>query len=302
MKKILIKAPKTKEEILSSYLIVHHLYNDLPEVEVCIIVDESLEKYYQYIPFNVKIYAVNELKMSLPAIHKFAYNLNDVFNIDYFFDLQSTKESAFYGTAFRAKERYGFDEGFMRGLFLNNLVTRKEGASVDYQYLDLLKASGLIASDMATFSGHDDDLGDLEKVFHTIILLFEEFSFEEGQIIKLLKDNFENSEICVFSENHDVEFKGIRPVHDVDELLKLLQKPSLCVSNTPYYYGLLKYMKDKFISFGDYRGTSPFYDGQSLKLSITDNGKIENLSSHDEDLLDTDCIKEISRSFFELNS
>lgn len=298
MKKILIKAPKTKEEILSSYLIVHHLYNDLPEVEISIIVDEQLEKYYHYIPFDIKTYTVNDLRMSLPAIHKFAYNLHDVFNIDYFFDLQESKESAFYGVAFRAKERYGFDEGFMRGLFLNNLVERNEETSVDFQYLDLLKASGLFASELSTFSGNDDSDTKLDSVLKNILLIFEDFSFDEGQIIKLIKDNFPDSTISVYSENLGVEFKGINPVHDVDELLNLLQKPSLTICNTPYYYGVLKYMKNKFLSFGKFSQSYPFFDGQCLCIKIAENGKIENLSVDNEELLDTDCVKELTSSFY----
>lgn len=110
--KILIRAPKEIGNSATTYPLIHQLKDEYPDSQIHIIVCEGQEHFYEVFPFEIFTYAYDEEENSIPAIHKFAVNLNDIFNIDIFIDLVGSFKSSFLGFSFKAKSRIGYATGF----------------------------------------------------------------------------------------------------------------------------------------------------------------------------------------------
>lgn len=119
--KILIKVPKDKKDAATTYPLIHQLKTEYPESQIHILMTEDHEYLFKIFPFEVFTYVYDEQDKSLPAIHKFAVNLHDVFNIDLYLDLEGSFKSAFLGFSFKPKNRVGYVNGLNKFLLTHKI-------------------------------------------------------------------------------------------------------------------------------------------------------------------------------------
>ncbi|MBL6989504.1 MAG: hypothetical protein ISR65_06985 [Bacteriovoracaceae bacterium] len=128
MKKILIKPPATSVEAILCFPFIHAVALEFPDAQINIILEDSVVNYFELTGVNYHVYTFPKKNNSLLGIHHYSYNLQEVFNIDLFFDLENTFKSSFMGFCFRAKERIGFAAG-MNKLFLTHQLLPKVGSA-----------------------------------------------------------------------------------------------------------------------------------------------------------------------------
>src|SRR3989339_369677 len=142
MKKILIKGPAKRDELILAFPFFHALRTEFVDAEINLIVNDDLPDLCKFLntKLNVKSYSFPLKKNSLWGIHHYSYNLLDVFNIDLFFDLEDSFKSAFMGITFRARERIGMVNGANR-LWLTKKIKKAQGLKriYDEYYLHLLE-------------------------------------------------------------------------------------------------------------------------------------------------------------------
>ncbi|MCK5882088.1 MAG: hypothetical protein KAG61_00245 [Bacteriovoracaceae bacterium] len=136
-KKVLIRSSADNAENLLCFPLLHALRNAFEGLEIDVLVDEGNFNVFKLLPFKVNCYEVPKKKSSFAGIHHFSYNLNEVFNVDYFFDLKGDFKGAFFGITFNAHERIGFATGFNK-FFLTKKVEMKGRPHSDVDYLKLL--------------------------------------------------------------------------------------------------------------------------------------------------------------------
>lgn len=165
IQKILIKVSKEQNDLAFLIPLVHHIgeliscyslrsrqfhedesnvervFDDL--VEVILILNQNhfdISKIlFNALPFKVSAHFISDKEWTFLGIHRFAYNLYEVFNVDLYIDLESTLKSAFLGLCFRSKIKVGFANGLNR-LFLNYKFNEKERAvNREFRYLNLVK-------------------------------------------------------------------------------------------------------------------------------------------------------------------
>ncbi len=135
--KVLIKASTDNTENLLSFPFLHAIHKLFDRLEIDILIDEGVFNVFKLLPFDLNIYEVPKKKSSLAGIHHFSYNLNDVFNVDYFFDFKGDFKGSFFGITFNAHERIGFATGLNK-FFLTKKVEMKGRPTTDTDYLNLL--------------------------------------------------------------------------------------------------------------------------------------------------------------------
>lgn len=138
MQKILIKAPSRPSEILATFPFIHKLNDLYSEVEINIILNEGVFNYYLTLPFRVNVYELPNHRQSITGVHKFAYGLNEVFNIDSYFNLEGKFLYNFMGRSFKAKQRIGLKQG-IKSLFLTNKLMPKGNSEFDIYYMSFLE-------------------------------------------------------------------------------------------------------------------------------------------------------------------
>ena len=94
-KKILVKVPPKKDELLQTFPFFINLYNEYPADEIYIICEEDCSPLFAFLPFKARVFERPKEKMDLIQTHHFVVNLHEVFNIDIFFDLENSFNSAF---------------------------------------------------------------------------------------------------------------------------------------------------------------------------------------------------------------
>jgi len=115
-KKILVKVPPKKEELLQTFPFFINLHQEYPTDEIYIICEEDCSVLFTFLPFKARVFERPKDKLTLMQTHHFVANLNEVFNIDLFFDLENSFNSAFMGFNFRAPIRIGYEVGWNKHL------------------------------------------------------------------------------------------------------------------------------------------------------------------------------------------
>lgn len=139
MKKVLIRFPDNYDEALQSLpsfdLLQHD--KDIQEINVLSRLDlvSDLSRFYP----QVKFYRHPDEKLSLFAAHKFAVNTQELFNIDFYFDLVGDLESASLGYFFKSEKRIGA-KGQMKSWLYNTKIENPPSFKQD-QILTYLKAA-----------------------------------------------------------------------------------------------------------------------------------------------------------------
>ncbi|MCK5073255.1 MAG: hypothetical protein KAQ98_07495 [Bacteriovoracaceae bacterium] len=176
MIKILVRAPAKDEELVLSFPFLHALNEQYGAEKVSIILNEGQKNLYKFLPFPVEVHYFPAGQNSLSGIHHFCVNKLDIFNIDYYFDLENSLKSAFMGFAFRSKERIGYKRGLNR-LFLTKKLENEEFQTItenDERYLRLLSQfSGKDFSNLKVI-GEETSFASLESRTH-VLVCFEDF-------------------------------------------------------------------------------------------------------------------------------
>jgi hypothetical protein len=193
MKKFLLHTDGSKEQSLYCLYLAHVANTNLEDVEINVLQPKGVNQfeYLKLSPFEVNVFNYDaKVVTSMPKAHKFAYNLHDVFNIDYFIDFQKTATSAFLGTAFRAENRVG------KASRIRNLLLSKEiEANDDWDYFEKVLA----------FLDWSFNFDDLKKEFESTgddVLLFEvtldadlKNSIEEKYNVHNLTQDYESESV-----------------------------------------------------------------------------------------------------------
>lgn len=139
IRKILVKAPPEKEAAFNIFPFLIALSEEYPKAEINIICEEKCSLAYNFLPFKVRAFERPKDKLSLIETHHYCANLDDVFNVDLFFDLENTFNSAFMGFNFRAKERVGYEVGWNK-YFLTKRFIPEQSTSIERSSLRLLES------------------------------------------------------------------------------------------------------------------------------------------------------------------
>jgi ADP-heptose:LPS heptosyltransferase len=137
-KKLLIRLGEGVETALASFPFLHAIHQEWEDAEINVILSEDQRPLLDFLPFMVRTYVLDEGKNNFLGIHKFAYNLKDVFNIDIYFDLAEGLKSSFLGKSFKATDRVGWQTRWNK-FFLTHGFEQKENLKQDRLYLELLE-------------------------------------------------------------------------------------------------------------------------------------------------------------------
>jgi hypothetical protein len=139
-RKFLIRTRRGPLGQLAAFPLLHGLNERFPESELIVISDKNEAPFFSILPFKVNCLERPTQIQSLAALHKWSYQQKDIFNIDVFFDLESTLTSSWIGFTFRAKERWGKNGG-IKSYFLNKKINENLGQrALDAFSTDLLCA------------------------------------------------------------------------------------------------------------------------------------------------------------------
>lgn len=233
MQKFLLNINGSKEHQLYALYLVHLANLNYDEVEFNIIAPESsVPNFSVFSPFEVHTYSYSKKEgSSLPQAHKFAYNLNEVFNINYFIDFDESTTSAFWGTAFRAKERIG-KASRMR----NMLLTKSIKGETFQTFFD----------QVVSYFGWDFDFSQLQKEFEVNgddVLVFEKVLSED--LRTLISNKFVMQEFTQDEKNTD---------ETLSKIAKKIDQIQYVIVNSKEDIGLFRYL-NKIVVFDDTEST-----------------------------------------------
>jgi ADP-heptose:LPS heptosyltransferase len=135
--KIAVTLPEGVKETLQTFPLIYSLNEEYKNCEINLIGSEDSLFLAKLLPFEVKTYIFNKDENKRPwDIHRYCYNLFDVFNIDHFYSLNDSFNDAFMGFCFRAKERIGYKRG-LRKMFLTKMLDPNETLEKHHQFLNL---------------------------------------------------------------------------------------------------------------------------------------------------------------------
>jgi ADP-heptose:LPS heptosyltransferase len=184
--KILVKVPPKKEELFQTFPFLITLHDEFPGSEIYIICEEDCSALFPFLPFRARVFERPKNKLDLIQTHHFVVNLQEVFNIDIFFDLENSFNSAFMGFNFRAPIRVGFDIGWSRHL-LTHKYPDEEKISVENKSMRLLENYTKKKFNETKIFNESVDLQTVEKVEK----LFKEP--EQVKIVMVMLDNLETT-------------------------------------------------------------------------------------------------------------
>jgi len=119
IRKILIKCPPALNDCFNLFPFLIAVSEEFPTAELFLVCEEGTSLAYQFLPFKLRAFERPKTKLNLIETHHYCANLHDIFNIDLFFDLENSFNSAFLGFNFRAKERVGYGVGWNKHLLTN---------------------------------------------------------------------------------------------------------------------------------------------------------------------------------------
>lgn len=201
MKKFLLHIDGTKEQSLYALYLAHVAHSNIEEIEFNILQPEGMGiiNFLKFSPFEINIHEYDPKKItSMPKAYKFAYNLHDVFNINYYIDFGISATSAFWGTAFRAENRLG-----KASRVRNLLLSKKFEVSSDWEYFESLLA----------YFDWNFDFAEIQKEFET-----------NGDDVLIFETTLENSFRKKVEEKFNVIHFNQEKADEFETLLQNLEK------------------------------------------------------------------------------
>ncbi|GEM_PF-4158297 len=147
--KFLIQGPRDRDKVVSLFPFFMKLNEYFPEAEVNVVIDKGLEDVLELLPHKVRVYPLPESLNTIVGIHKFAVNVTDVFNVDYFFDFSFDYKGALTGFCFRAKNRIGENSGGKRLLYTKKMEIASNLTALDLISINYLNS--ILEKDMDDF-------------------------------------------------------------------------------------------------------------------------------------------------------
>lgn len=132
--KFLIRASKKEQDNVLAIPLIHFIHSHFDRCEIDVILDESQFNPFALLPFAIRSYFLPKEKSTIAGVHHYAYNLKEVFNVDYFIDLGGGLKEAFLGVSFKAKKRIGFSRGLQKYL-LTHKVELKNNPKSDADFM-----------------------------------------------------------------------------------------------------------------------------------------------------------------------
>lgn len=274
VKKILIKFPREAVEVFNCFPFMVILSEEFPKAELNIIVEENCSYALSFLPFKVRVFERPAKKMSLIETHHYCANTNDIFNIDLFFDLEGSVNSAFMGFNFRAKERVGFEIKWNKYLLTKKfslpLNFSIEKRSVKLLELFLNKDFSNVKISKNIEAGQSVE--NIEKLFKEpeppkfIMILLDSFEnvTRQIEIWKMFFDSFQNQKFIIWSAEDEDAISSLFASIDLGhndlymqkgknskEMIYLFSKVRGVVANNLWSEGLCTFMGLNFISIFD---------------------------------------------------
>ncbi|NOT78980.1 MAG: hypothetical protein HOP07_08245 [Bacteriovoracaceae bacterium] len=283
IKKILIKCPRTELEIIGCFPFIVTISEEFPKAEINIIVEDNCSLALSFLPFKVKVYERPVVKKSLIETHHFCANMNAIFNIDLFFDLENSFNSAFMGFNFRAVERVGFEVKWNK-VFLTKKYPLPVSLSIEKQSMKLLelylnKPMQDIRISKTKETGQSIDT--IEKLFKEpeppkfIMIMLDNFINTSAQIElwKIFFDSFQKQKFIIWSQfdeniisdlfasidlGHNDLF--IQRGSNIKEMIYLFSKVKGIVTNNLWAEGVCNYIGVDSLTLLDKKTHLPQYD------------------------------------------
>lgn len=235
IKKILVKCPPGIDNAFSTFPFLVTLSEEYPKAEINLICEEGCALAYSFLPFKVRFFERPKDKLPLLQTHQFCANLNDVFNIDLFFDLENNFNSAFMGYNFRSGERVGYETG-MNKYFLTKKFPMTANLPLEVSCLRLLELyRERNYQDVKILKSKDDG-----TLVEPIEQLFKEP--EPPKFIMVMLDNFANvtKQMVMWTKFFDC-FHGQKfilwSMHDQDLISELFASVDLGQNNLYMHRG-----------------------------------------------------------------
>ncbi|MGZ3789813.1 MAG: glycosyltransferase family 9 protein [Bacteriovorax sp.] len=272
IKKILVKCPPALDDVFNTFPFLLSLSEEFPKAEINLICEEGTSTAFHFLPFKIRAFERPKEKVNLIQTHHFCANLNDVFNIDLFFDLENTFVSSFLGFNFRAKERVGYGVGWNK-YFLTKNFAPDASVSSEKKYLRLLelytekKFQDLRISRVRT---EGQQVEKIEQLFQEpeppkfVLVMLDNFQNVTKQMDKWTKffDSFENQKFIIWSfDDEDLISELFLKVDlgknnlymhrgkNIKEMIYLLGKVQGVVTNNIWSEGLCTYFGVNSVSF-----------------------------------------------------
>ena len=185
IRKILVKCPPLADDAFSIFPFLITVSEEFPKAEIFLLCEDGAGAAFGFLPFKARAFERPREKITLMETHRYCANMHDIFNIDLFFDLENTFNSAFMGFNFRATERVGYAVGWNK-FFLTKKIDNIENVSIENKSLRLLESYiQKPLSDVRVARVRDEGV-QVEKIEQ----LFQEP--EPPKFIMILLDNIQN--------------------------------------------------------------------------------------------------------------
>jgi ADP-heptose:LPS heptosyltransferase len=215
IRKVLIKCPPLITDAFSTFPFLIALSEEFPKAEIFLVCEKGCSFAYQFLPFKLRAFERPIDKMSLVQTHHFCANLNDIFNIDLFFDLENSFNSSFMGFNFRARERVGYGVGWNKYFLTKNFMPLENGAlDLESKCLNLLELyTGKKLSELkisrSKISGQK--IEKIDQLFQEpeppkfILIMLDNFQNVSKQIAMWTKffDSFQNTKFIIWSQDDE---------------------------------------------------------------------------------------------------
>lgn len=283
VRKILVKFPRTELEVVNCLPFLVTLSEEFPKAELNVIVEEGCSLILSFLPFKVKFYERPKTKLSLIETHHYCANLHDVFNVDLYFDLENTLNSAFMGFNFRSKERVGYEVKWNKYLLTKRYPDQPmmpmEKKSMKLLELYLNKNLNDVRISKSKENGQAID--NIEKLFQEpeppkfIMIMLDSFATVSKQIDlwKKFFDSFHGQKFVIWSRQDEGIisdlFASIDLGHNdlfmqrganIKEMIYLFSKVRGVIVNDVWAEALCNYIGVDSISFFDKKENWPTYE------------------------------------------
>ncbi len=301
VKKILVKLPRNNHEVYCCFPFLVTLSEEFPKAEINIIVEENGSAALGYLPFKIRVFERPSNKLSLIETHHYCANMHDIFNIDLFFDLENSLNSAFMGFNFRARERVGYEIKWNK-YFLNKRVPDEPGLSIEKKSMKLLESYlEKSLSDVRIYKSKESgaQVEKIEALFNLpeppkfIMIMLDNFTNVSRQIETWKKffDSFENQKFVIWTKEDEGVISDLFASIDLGknnlymhrgtdpkEMIYLMSKMYGVIANNIWAEGLCTYFGIEFISFLESEENLPQYDFFKFKPKrafVSADGKIK---------------------------
>jgi ADP-heptose:LPS heptosyltransferase len=272
VKKILVKLPKLGVNVFLAFPFITILSEEYPKAEINILVEAGDLTAFLYLPFKVKVFERPQNKQNLIETHHFIANLNDVFNIDLFFDLENSFNSAFIGFNVRAKNRVGFDMGWNKHLLTKRYKNEFEN---NFERRSIRLLENYLGKDFKEFKlshpiGETQKNEKIDKLFNEpdppkfVLIMLDNFSSvtRDIELWKSFFDSFEKTKFIIWTLNDEDIISEIFAKIDLDknelfmhrgtfpkELNYILKKVVGVVTNNNWAESLCAYYNTSVVTF-----------------------------------------------------